>query len=71
MTETPTDRKLSEREARALEDVRRNHGTRWEPESGIEASRLWDALERKGVIEFNPWAQRWLPKEDGNAKEPF
>jgi hypothetical protein len=56
---------LSERERRALADVDRNYGAMWEPDDGYAARLLWDELKRKGLVGWNPWAERYLPSLAG------
>jgi len=54
---------LADAEKRALEDIRRNNGVMWEPESGYEAEMLWNALIRKGAVRFNQWTERYEPND--------
>lgn len=49
--------------AEALRDVDENYGVMWRAASGYEAKLLWDELHRQGLVEFNPWAGRYLPTE--------
>jgi hypothetical protein len=51
----------------ALRDVAENDGTMWRAASTLGASRAWDDLKRRGWVEWNPWAGRYMPSDTGRA----
>ena len=51
----------------ALHDVSDNNGVMWRARNTLEAKARWDELKRRGWVEFNPWAQRYLPTNAGRS----